>query len=147
MSQNRSQTATALLCRDATATPFSASTQFVTQLDAEIEQAKAALNDCQPEERKSFEDTLNHLLLEKEQEETSDLRWAIHPAALQRYQQLYAPNINLQLTPLLEDGSTSHAALWSRLADCLAPWLDGQSDLSQCLASLNALYSGYIREQ
>lgn len=147
LSQNRSDTATAQLDQDATATPFSASIQFVTQLDAEIEQAKAALNDCQPEERKSFEDALNHLLLEKEQEETSDLRWAIHPAALQRYQKLYAPNINLQLTPLLEDGSTSHAALWSRLADCLAPWLDGQSDLSQCLASLNALYSGYIREQ
>jgi len=66
---------------------------------------------------------------------------------LQRYQQLYAPRINLQLTPLLENSGTSHVALWSMLADCLTPWLDGQITLDQCMTNLNALYSRNIHEQ
>ena len=147
LAQNRGDTANALLCKDAAAAllPFYALED--AQLSARLESAQIALDNCKPEDRLACEETLQSLLFQKEQAEANNMKWVVHPDALKTYQTLYAPNIDLQLNPLLENSGKSHINMWDMIIDCLNTWLEGQTTLEQCVSKLDTIHISFRREQ
>ena len=75
------------------------------------------------------------------------MKWVVHPDALKTYQTLYAPNIDLQLNPLLENSGKSHINMWDMIIDCLDTWLEGQTTLEQCVSKLDTIHISFRREQ